>query len=301
MEVEKVNLLLKEKDFLKWKRAYKNCKKQRSKMVKDPYDKFVSDVKESYKRYLKTGATASFVDMVAFFSFVSYASEEYLKLDKKKKSKFYFAQREAAVEALKKESNEMNTILNRKKEEAEREKEKENEGYIKKNLNKGVDAIAQMFGVNIDVDTSKVNIDTGIENCIFSIVADVPYLKFKELTTFRIYVIITGKSSGAYRLEKLFGNYSFKQYNLMTASGNINENYKDKDFKSRKIFKACDVPIKANGNSVPILGSIVGNIDIKAKVYVSPNDIISRMAFKVGNVTVNGVKLEKILLTESEL
>lgn len=300
--MEKENyLLLEEEDFSKWKRAYKKCKKQRSKMVKDPYDKFVSDVKESYKRYLKNKKTVSFSKIVAFFRSVSVISDDYLNLDKEKKSKFYFAKREEAVKDLKEKSNEMNTILCNKKAEAEREKKKENEDLVSKVINKSVGAIAERIGTSIDVDTSKVRIGAEIENCIFSVAVDVPYFKSKWLTTFRIYLVVTGESSGTFNLKKLFGNFSFEQYNLLDAKGGFTENYDDKDFKSRKIFKACSVPINANVNSVPFLRKIIGNIDIKAKVYVSPNDIISQKAFEWGNVTVNGVKLKETLLKDSEL
>lgn len=301
MEENKENvLLLKEKDFLKWKRAYKNCKKYRSKAIKDSYDEFVSCLKKDYKRYIKGKTSISFFDLTNFFNLVFHDADEYLKLDKKKKSKFYFAKREEAVENLKKESEKMNTILYKKKLDNETKAKEDQENFVKKQLNGWIDFLIEKYGYNIDIDNSRVSISSGIENCAFYIVADVPYMKF-DITTFRIYFVVTGRSSGSYRLEKLFSNFSFKEYNLLCASGNTILNYRDKDFKSRKIFKACEVPIKANANDIPILKSIIGNIDLKAEVYVSPNDLISKFAFKHGNININGVKLEKILLTESEL
>ena len=300
MEKTEKSLLLKEKDFLKWKRAYKDCKKYRSVAVKDSYDTLVARLKDDYRVHVKGASIIGFEDLTNFFRLVSSRADEYLKLDKKKKSKFYFDKREKAVRTLKEESEKMNAILHNKQLEAEENKKKDQEGFRRK-LGVGVtDFVAEKLGVNVNVDSSSVNIDAGIENCAFSIVADVPYLKF-NITTFRIYIILTARSSGAYRLEKLFGKFSFKEYNLIATGNKTILNYRDKDFKSRKIYKACEVPINVNVGKIPGLTTVVGNINLKAEVYVSPNDFISKVAFKYCDINVNEVKLEETLLTEAEI
>lgn len=301
MEVEKMEkkILLSEEDFLKWKRAYKNCKKYRSVAFKDPYDEFFKDFRELYKKYIKNVTNVSFGVITGFFVAVSEKADNYLKLDKSKKSKFYFEKREKAVKELKEESEKISAILNNKKSEIENSKKKDQDGLVQKEFNEFVDYIAKNFGIVIDVDDDNVNINTGIENCVHAIVADVPYVGVK-LTSFRIYIVLTMRSSGAYRLEKICGNFSFKEYDLTGLNGKTIQNYRDHDFKSRKIFKACEIPINVNSRSA-IVRKVVGNIDLKAKVYVSPNDRLSKMVFKYFDINVNEVKLEKVLLTEAEL
>lgn len=292
------NLLLKEKDFLKWKRAYKDCKKYRSVAIKDSYDEFVSQLKDDYRTHVKGASIIGFEDLTNFFNLVSSRADEYLKRDKKEKSKFYFDKREKAVKNLKEESEKMNVILHNKQLEIEDNKKKDQEGFRRQVGNIVADFVAEKFGANISIDSSIVNIDSGIENCAYAIVADVPYMKFK-FTTFRIYIVLVGRSSGAYRLEKFFGKFSFKEYNLINKDNQTIPNYRDKDFKSRKIYKACEIPIDVK--TMPLVRNILGDIDLKVKIYVSPNDFISKTAFKYCNINVNKVKLEKTLLTEAEI
>lgn len=287
----------------KWKRAYKECKKYKSKIIKDKYDEYVSDVKEQYEKDLKYRSTIEFKTLTSFFRFVKKRSSIYLNLSKDEKSKYKFEARNKAANTLMQVSSELLNQLGGIRIEA---------------LDEGLSPDA--------IDETDVSIDTKFKNCITYYVQDINYLSKRALvnrTSFRIYIIITGKSTGLLNVGNVFCNseFSFSKYDLYDVNGRLIEGYTDKDFRKRKIFRACEVPAvnKLNislpcglGKAVGLLGkTFVGNLEIEIKVYISPNDWMASRILestsvggrKLGDYLVDGdkVTLKGPLLTKSEI
>lgn len=300
------SLTFESEEIEKWRKAYKECKKYKSKIKKDKYDEYFGDIKKEYEEHLKYRRTIEFKKLDSFFRFIVERSEMYLGLDKKQKSKYKFDARNKAVKNLMQISSELLRKLS---------------GIRIETLNENSwkpDAIGA-------IDNSEVNIDTKFKNCVTYFVRDINYLSNHALvnqTSFRVYVIITGKSTGFYNVGNLFsGEFSFSKYDLCDTNGNIIKGYTDRDFRKRKIFRACEVPAvnKLNislpcglGKVLGLLGrTAVGNIEIEVMVYISPNDWVAGRALestvvgdrKLGNYLVDGEKitLKGPLLTKSEI
>lgn len=296
------NLVFESDEIMRWKKAYKECKKYKSKIIKDKYDEYFKDIKVQYEINLKYQNTVELKKLTSFFRFVATRSEIYLNLSEEERSSYKFDARNKAVRNLMEISSELEGDLEMMKVEA---------------VNENPESYA-------NIDSASVNIDTKIDSCIYSYVQDVAYMSNRKVlkgTTFRIYVVITGRSTGLVNLNKLFGEFSFSRYDLYDISGNVKKNYRDENFRKRKIFRACEIPAinKLNiplpcnlGKALGFLGrSVVGNIEIEVMVYISPNDWVASRALesttvgdrKLGDYLVDGdkVKFKGPLLTRSEI
>lgn len=296
------NLVFESDEIMRWKKAYKECKKYKSKIIKDKYDEYFKDIKVQYEINLKYQNTVELKKLTFFFRFVAKRSEIYLNLSKEERSSYKFDARNKAVRNLMEISSEL-------------------EGDLEMMKLKAVNENPESYAT---IDSALVNIDTKIDSCLYYYVQDITYLsnyKLLKNTTLRLYVVIVGNSTGPLNLNRFSSEFSFSRYDFYDVNGVFKKNYRDENFRKRKIFRACEVPIVNKFNvAVPgILGKVlggagkivVGNIEIEVMVYISPNDWVASRALesttvgdrKLGDYLIDGdkVKFKGPLLTRSEI
>lgn len=250
--------------FKTWKIAYKNCKKQASYKIKDIYDiEFLDSIRSKYKQTLKGKIEMTFDNLIGFFNAIIEYSNSYLQSEKRW-SKFYVTNRKKAVIQLLNESKKMVTLLNQQMNTAKNEYDQK--GFFAKVVASPVDG------------SSPVKIEQHIP-CITAIVMDIPYTG-TNFSTIRCYILVKGSG----QISRLNSDFDFRNYKL-----NDNKSYSDKDFKSRSLFKVVSIPI-----NMPIgIGSI------KLDIFISPNDLTSKIALKA--ISIGEVDINKELLSSSEL
>ncbi len=230
------------KYFLEWKKAYKECKKQASIMIKDEYDKFLNGVKNSYKDNFKISTDVEVNAAITFFKEVIEKSKEYLA-EEEKWSSLYKDKRKKAVESLCKISGKMVEDLELKR------------SLIKQ----GAAKIDEIFDGKAEVKV-KPPID-----CI-PFVLDIPYASnFAILNyfTIRCYILVRGKGA----LRFINDKFDFKNYVL----SNSNKTVKNDNISKRRIYKVDAVPVDVLGG----LGSV------NVEVYISPNHVWDKIAMSL--------------------
>lgn len=283
-----INMLFKTKYVAEWKKAYDDCFKLKSLTWKDSYDKFLIDIgkehTEMVKKIDKKYNSISTNDMITFFENVFDKTNNFKDKYKKENSFSVHGKnnRLSALDNLAKQSKKVLDEIEEVKKKAEKRSEI-GKGGVSGMLAGMIDnALEDTYKVNVDSD--RMDIGAGVRNCVTAFVVDVPYLSFKKIT-FRMYVVITLKSGGKYKLENCFGNFDFKRYKLIDSSGNSKE-YVDDKLNERDIYKAKSVEINVN---VPAIKEVLGDFKIGIKVYISPNkDLITSGALKLSDIKIEG-------------
>lgn len=280
-----INLLFKEKYVMEWKKAYDDCFELKSLAWKDSYDKFLIEIGNEHTKMVnnidkKTNSISTDV-MYKFFETVFEKAKDFK--DKYKKEKSFSVhgkdKRLDALDNLAKQSKAVLDKIEEVKKKAEERSKLEKSGISGKAAGLIGEILENEFKVNVETD--KMDIGAGVRNCVTAFVADVPYLSYKDIT-FRIYVVITLKSGGKYKLENCFGNFDFKRYKLIDSSGNSKE-YVDDKFNKRNIYKAKSVEVNV---STQVIKEIFGDIKIGIKVYISPNDMFTKAAFNFSDIKI---------------
>lgn len=259
------NLEMDEKILEEWKTAYKNCKKQRSIMVKDPYDEFISDIKSKYKSDLKDELKMSrnsidFEKFKGFFVYVAGKSKNYLEKTAKsdEASGFYRNKRKTAVENLIKVSQNVVKKLD----------EIKSKGVTTNGDDK--DFLEEECKVKIG---NPVKVSNKLDGYMFSYVTD----KYG----FRLYVVLTLN-----RFVK--GTFDFIHYEF-----NGNENYEDKNVKSRNIYLIAEKNVDLD---VPL----IDKTSLKVSAFVSPNnfftDGLGGLLINTKCINVEGKALTKVVV-----
>lgn len=266
-----VHLEMDEEVLKEWKTAYKNCKKQRSVIMKvtDPYDKFISKIKENYKNSVKKvlKKSSNKIDLVTFRAFFDYVVDEsakYLKIvGTKRESKFYRKERGKAVNDLEIASKKVLDVLNDIEVEA------------KKNGKNGADVLNE-YKVNI---TKHVKAVENIKNCVYSYVTDLGG-DFGA----RMYLILTiNHFGGVLRAE----DFNFGSYKM--GSQTVKE-----DPKSRNIYLVAKKDVNLG---VP---KIDKKLTLTVSAYISPNNQVvdGAAGFLIDNVwlDVDGEAITKVVM-----
>lgn len=267
-----VYLEMDEKILEEWKTAYKNCKKQRSVIMKvtDPYDKFISKIKENYKNSVKKvlKKSSNKIDLVtfrAFFNYVVDESTEYLKIvGTKEESKFYRKERGKAVTDLKVASQNVLKKLTGMVSEA------------KEDSKNDANAFEQKYSVDI---TKPLRTVENIKNCVYSYVTDLG-----GSTGARMYLILTINHFGLVLRAEDFNFGSYKMDGKTVKE----------DPKSRNIYLVAkkDVNLGAPG--------IDEKLTLTVSAYISPNNMIvdSAAGFFIKNMwlDVDGEAITKVVM-----
>ena len=194
--------------FTAVKNAFKECKKYKSKIIEDSYDKlFLNPAINYQKKHIK----GKEIDV--------HTLEEYLKnnincankwLNDKNKSKFYTSSR----------INTANKLIDTSR--------------------KLLDSIKNIPKINYDqksipgIGGVLINSKYKLPHCI-PFVLDIPYMGFIQYTKIRCYVCVVFNGT----IAKLLGsNFDFCHYEF-----DDNKSYCDANIESRKIYKVADIPI----------------------------------------------------------
>ena len=265
-----VYLEMNEKVLDQWKEAYKNCKEQRSIMVKDPYDEFISKIKENYKNNVKNvlKKNSNKVDVItfrAFFEDVVDRSAEYLKIvDNKKGSKFYREKRKDAVKKLESASQGVLGVLTAMIGKAENDSKND------------ADAFKQEYKVDIKNPLRTIE---NIKNCVYSYVTDLGG-DFGA----RMYIILTvNHLGGALGAEDFnFGSYKMDGKTVK----------EDPNLRNIYLVAKKDVNV-----GVP---KIDKKLTLTVNAYISPNNMIvdGAAGFLINNLwlDVDGEAITKVVM-----
>ena len=265
-----VYLEMNEKVLDQWKEAYKNCKEQRSIMVKDSYDEFISKIKENYKNNVKNvlKKNSNKVDVItfrAFFEDVVDRSAEYLKIvDNKKGSKFYREKRKDAVEKLESASQGVLGVLTAMIGKAENDSEND----------------ADVFKKEYKVDITKpLKTVKSIKNCVYSYVTDLG-----GDAGARMYLILTVNHLGGVLGAEDFNFGSYKMDGKTVKE----------DPKSRNIYLVAEKNINMG------VSKIDEKLTLKVSAYISPNNMIvdGAAGFLINNLwlDVDGEAITKVVM-----
>jgi len=223
------------KSIIDFRQSYRTCKKLRSRIVKDSYDKeFLIPIIKKYKSSaLKGKRVVQAEDLKEFFEYMISVTKNWMSTPDKKKSDYKLSERKNAVNNLKAEAEKCLSILNKPP-------KKPIPNPFKAPEFKKATAKAAPVEYNL------------------SVVNDFEY-EILGLASLNVRCYILFKFSGGLAKCLPRYNFNFKNYTMDGKS------YTDYNLQDREIYKITSIPVK--------LPDMLGDLDVH--VYASPNNYIT--------------------------